>query len=306
MNAIMLGMQEGNCGTTEDLYDCWAQWVLHRRHGDDKAALERLLPVLRSQRDAILDGAELCPSDAVLDVGCGDGLLGFGALERLNTMGRVTFSDTSQALVQHCREVAAESDSLSQCAFIVTGLPSLSAIPDGSHDAAVLRSVLIYVEDKRRSFENLQRILRSGGRISLFEPINRFVLPRSIPHLWGFSVAGLEDIAAKVTQAYESCQPLDGPMLNFDERDLLRYAVDSGFMDVRLRYTVDIVRRDDPVSWTALLKFSPNPLSPILDEVLDSVLTRREREKLTECLQAQLKRPRTTATAVAYLSARTF
>ena len=41
-------------------------------------------------------------------------------------------------------------------------------------DIVTTRSVLIYVEDKRRAFEEFFRVLKPGGRISLFEPINRF------------------------------------------------------------------------------------------------------------------------------------
>jgi ubiquinone/menaquinone biosynthesis C-methylase UbiE len=34
----------------------------------------------------------------------------------------------------------------------------------------VIRSVLIYVAEKRTAFTHLHRVLRPGGRLSLFEP----------------------------------------------------------------------------------------------------------------------------------------
>jgi len=52
----------------------------------------------------------------------------------------------------------------------------LDPIQSESVDVATTRSVLIYVPDKRAAFAALHRVLRLGGRISLFEPINR---PRS-------------------------------------------------------------------------------------------------------------------------------
>ena len=61
--------------------------------------LDRLGPV----RDRVLDGAGIRPGDLVLDVGCGDGLIGLGALDR---GARVIFSDISQALLDDCRAIA--------------------------------------------------------------------------------------------------------------------------------------------------------------------------------------------------------
>jgi arsenite methyltransferase len=42
----------------------------------------------------------------VLDVGCGDGLIAFGALDRVGEEGQVIFSDISQDLLDHCRSLA--------------------------------------------------------------------------------------------------------------------------------------------------------------------------------------------------------
>jgi ubiquinone/menaquinone biosynthesis C-methylase UbiE len=54
----------------------------------------------------------------------------------------------------------------------VTAADSLTEIADRSVDVITTRSVLIYVKDKAAALREFYRVLRSGGRISLFEPIN--------------------------------------------------------------------------------------------------------------------------------------
>ena len=41
-----------------------------------------MLEQLAAVRDKVLDRADLRPGETLLDVGCGNGLIGFGALER--------------------------------------------------------------------------------------------------------------------------------------------------------------------------------------------------------------------------------
>jgi SAM-dependent methyltransferase len=59
-------------------------------------------------RDWVLDHATPKSGETVLDVGCGDGLIAFEALERVGEQGMVIFSDISQDLLDRCRVLAAE------------------------------------------------------------------------------------------------------------------------------------------------------------------------------------------------------
>ena len=63
--------------------DRWYRWLCEVRHGGDPAQLERVRQALYPVRDKVLDGAALGAGDTVLDVGTGDGLIAFGALDRL-------------------------------------------------------------------------------------------------------------------------------------------------------------------------------------------------------------------------------
>jgi ubiquinone/menaquinone biosynthesis C-methylase UbiE len=84
----------------------------------------------------------------VLDVGAGDGLIAFGALNRLGPSGRVIFSDISQDLLDHCRAAAAAEGQLDRCRYVLASAESLTGIADASVDVVTARSVLIYVKDK--------------------------------------------------------------------------------------------------------------------------------------------------------------
>src|SRR5436309_12176624 len=112
-----------------------AEWILSRRFGGDAAAGE-VLEGLRKVRDRVLDRAELLEGETLLDVGCGDGLISFGALER--GAARVIFSDVSQDLLDVSRELANGDP---RTAFVLAGAEDLSAIPDESVDVVTTRSV---------------------------------------------------------------------------------------------------------------------------------------------------------------------
>lgn len=77
--------------------DRWAEWLAERRFGGNPEARAQMLAKLARTRDMVLDRAELRADETLLDVGCGEGLIGFGALER--GAGTVIFSDISTDLL---------------------------------------------------------------------------------------------------------------------------------------------------------------------------------------------------------------
>ena len=137
----------------EPIRDRWAQWLLERRHGGDPEDLKVTMDFLIPVRDRVLRNAALTGGEILLDVGAGDGLVAFGALELVGEDGRVIFTDVSQELLDHSRSLAREMDVLDRCEFVQAPAEDLSAVDDASVDAVTTRSVLIYVRDKRRAFE---------------------------------------------------------------------------------------------------------------------------------------------------------
>lgn len=204
-------MQDIGRGAAGD--DRWAHWLRHARDGGDAQLRAAFSPELLELRDRVLAAAKTGPGDVVLDVGCGTGLVGFGALAQVGETGRVLFTDVSAALLDECRQRAAEQRAGDRCRFLRTGLPQLSEVPDASVDVVTVRSVLIYVTDKVSALTALRRVLRVGGRLGVFEPINRFDWPGPSDRLFGFDITGLEQLGDRVKQAYRGLMPDPDPML---------------------------------------------------------------------------------------------
>src|SRR5919205_896569 len=183
--------------------DRWAEWLAERRFGGDPEHRATVLSELVRTRDSVLDRAELRVGETLLDVGCGEGLIGFGALER--GAGVVIFSDISTDLLEFCREAAAGLGLEGRCRFVESPADDLEPIADESVDVVTTRSVLIYVKEKAAAFGEFARVLRPGGRISLWEPINRFGSgERRNVGFVGYPNSGLGEITAKLHALYDA------------------------------------------------------------------------------------------------------
>jgi ubiquinone/menaquinone biosynthesis C-methylase UbiE len=252
--------------------DRWAQWLLSRRDGDNATVRARHAPDLAAFRDGVLDRADLVPDDVLLDVGCGTGLIGFGALDRLGPHGHVIFSDVSQDLLEECRRIAGGDE---RCSFVQASAENLARVPDGSVDVVTTRSVLIYSDRKTAAFAEFFRVLRPGGRLSLFEPINRFVQQHRRDALFGLRGSPVDDLLAKIRDVYQvGVEEATRAMVDFDERDLLRWAVAAGFEAVELDYHAQLDVPAEPITdWEALQRVAPNPLAPTYGQAIAAALT---------------------------------
>ena len=279
--------------------DPWAEWLLKRRFGGGEPPPGSAAG-LGLVRDRVLGGVRLVEGARLLDVGAGDGLIAFGALEL--GAGKVVFSDVSDDLLEHARGLAAELGVLERCEFVHASAEDLSAFEDGSFDAVTTRSVLIYVERKREALAEFHRVLRPGGRISLFEPINRFGARFREETLWGYALDGLGELTAKVQAVYKALQPDTDPMLDFDERDLLELARDAGFLPLELELSAQVVRRP-PQNWEQFVSVAGNPKIPSLDEAMAAALSPGERDQLTSRLRPLVEAGGSISrSAVAYLT----
>ncbi|HEX3983819.1 MAG TPA: hypothetical protein VHX12_09015, partial [Acidisoma sp.] len=84
---------------SEAIFDHWGGWLLHQRHVDDGGYAPVIDAKLARDADKILDAAGLRPGSRFLDLGAGDGLLAFRALDRMAGQLRVVMADTSPAIL---------------------------------------------------------------------------------------------------------------------------------------------------------------------------------------------------------------
>ena len=288
--------------------DRWSRWLLERRDAGSAeqraAALEHLAPI----RDRVLRGAGRLDGATVLDVGAGDGLIGLEALERVGSEGRVVFSDVSDALLEHSRRAVAARGLLDRAQFVSTRAEDLAGVPGASVDVVTVRSVLIYVADKAQAFAALHRVLRVGGRVSLFEPINRLMFPEPPDRFWGYDVGAVADLADKVKAAFDRLEdPAAATMSDFDDRDLVHLAETAGFDPIHLECHVDVERGSlmRAVGLDALLDAAPSPLAPTVRESIGAALTGLERVRFVAHLERAVSEDEPfRRSVVAYLTAR--
>ncbi len=260
-----------------------------------------MLQGLARVRDKVLDRARLEPGETLLDAGCGEGVIGFGALER--GAGHVVFADASSDVLDLCREAADELEVSDRCSFVHAPLEDLDGVADGSVDVACTRSVLIYVKDKAQAFAELFRVLGPGGRSSLFEPINRFGAEARTTGFWGYPADGVAELAARVEGVYAAIQPPDDPMLDFDERDLLALAEGAAFFPLALELEAEI-GPIPPRPWEPFVNSSGNPRIPTIAEAIEQALAPDEQRRFVGHLRPLVEAGDGVArTACAYLSA---
>jgi len=270
--------------------DSWYQWIVRHRHGGDDGFRRALFQALVPMRDRLLDAAHIREGDVVLDLGTGDGLIGFGALERVGPSGRAIFNDISADLLGLCRDYAAETGVLDRCRFVLGSADDLVEIDVASVDVVTIRSVLIYVKDKAASLRECYRVLRPGGRLALFEPINRFIIAGHGRAFCGYDVSPIVHIVAKLDEFYDNIQdPVSDPMVDFDERDLLRLVTMAGFEEVHLELRADIEPRMDPQPWERYLASSGNPLVPTVGEAISRTLSNEEAALVEEHLRPRVE-----------------
>ena len=63
--------------------DVWSDWLLRRRHGDDRAYADIVSAEVSHFVDRVLEAARLAPGMTLADIGTGEGVIALRAIERI-------------------------------------------------------------------------------------------------------------------------------------------------------------------------------------------------------------------------------
>ena len=268
-----------------DLVKTWTQWLTSSRFSYmSEEQKQQTLLWLFQVRNKVLDRAKLKPDDVLIDIGTGTGLLAFGAYERFEEMGGTGKSIASDAFmdcVEECFKIA-KSCGIEEKMGFVQADASDTKLPDNSVDVVVMRSVLVHIVDKEKPIKDFFRILKPGGRISVFEPIitkNTRYYQLMTPEKYH----NYEDL--KAAEEIMVTDPND-PLMNFDEETLKTNFENAGFKNTDIEIVVQTSQyqatRDMVEPW---FNTPPSPGSPTVKEKFLRTFSEEEVDKFLEMLK---------------------
>jgi arsenite methyltransferase len=292
--------------------DVWSEWLLHRRHADDPAYHAVVKNVVQRYADQVLEAARLSPGMTLADIGAGEGILAFRAIERIGATLNVVLTDISAPMLAHAESVAAQRGISDQCTFLKCSAENFACLADSSIDVVAARAAIAYVADKAAAFNEFYRVLKPGGRISIAEPIlqDEAFFARALRRRVDTEKPQPPDQFLKLLHRWKAAQFPDteetcaaSPHVNYSERDLLNFVRGSGFSDIHLQLHIDVapslIR-----SWEIFLDSSPHPLAPSLRSVLAGQFTAAEREFFEKMVRPTVESGKNLTTdRVAYINA---
>jgi len=143
--------------------------------------------------DRVLEYAAIRAGETVLDVPAGS--LTFGALERVGDAWVITIH-SSVGQLEELRRAARDAGAAG--IQYLLGDADVLPLPDASVDVAIGCALLDSVDDVGRAAEELHRVLRAGGRVSLAERRSKRA-DLEAP----FRGAGFEDVRVRVGEERE-------------------------------------------------------------------------------------------------------
>lgn len=223
-------------------------------------------------------------------------------LEAVGPTGHLILADVSESVVRHL-----EGELLPRLADHVevlgTPVESLAGVTGESVDVVLVRSVLIYSTDLAAAFSAFSRVLKPGGRLSLFEPLWGFFAPASDPgEFFGWDLGEVAAEAEEVVSGFGT-----GPSgFVVSAALLVSAAEEAGFRLIRVAVDAEsapLAPGDDATVQQAL-HGRPNPNAPSVAEVASKVLSAGRADRFLQVLESAVRSGRgRTRSAAVYLTA---
>lgn len=115
-----------------------------------------------------LDVMQVESAGAVLDLGCGTGLVARAIAHRPAFAGRVIGIDRSSYLMAAAERLAGEEGVADRMAFH-TGDAQRVAVADATFDAVVAHTLISHVEDPLAVLREAARVVKPGGLVAVFD-----------------------------------------------------------------------------------------------------------------------------------------
>jgi ubiquinone/menaquinone biosynthesis C-methylase UbiE len=143
----------------------------------DAATLQRFIerlefrakdPTFVAYREAYLKLIDLPHAAAVLDLGCGTGVVTRAIAARDRFAGTVTGIDQSPEFIAAAERLAADAGVGDRVEFVVGDAHELD-LPAASFDAAVAHTLISHVRDPLAVLAEAARVIRPGGVVAVFD-----------------------------------------------------------------------------------------------------------------------------------------
>lgn len=262
----------------------WSEWLKDSRFQYlDEVQKEQTLRWLSQVRDKILSRANIKPGDTLIDIGAGMGLLAFGAYDILKDSGKVIISDISPDCINECKRIAAACD-IDNIEFNISSAENIN-LPDNSVDVIVIRSVLVHLIDKLSVIKEFYRILKPGGRVSVFEPI----IKSNTRYYELINPANFPDYEKLKAAEYKIMTNENDALTNFDDKSLVRDFKFAGFrnidLDLGTEQSTYLVSASTIDPW---FNTPPNPGGLTMKERFAPYLTNKEIDDYIKKLKLEL------------------
>lgn len=281
--------------------ETWSEWLKSSRFSYmNEVQKEQTLRWLAQVRDKVLDRANLKPEDTLIDIGTGTGLLSFGAYELLKGAGKVIASDLFEDCLVECKKIVESCNITDGFEFLQSSATDIK-LPDNSVDVVVMRSVLVHILDKPTAINEFYRILKSGGRISIFEPI----IKSNTKYYELINPFNFPDYDRLKEIEIEIMSDENDPLTNFDDQSLYENFKSAGFQNI----DIDINTEESTYQASASMvdpwfTTPPRPGDLTIREKYLKYLSEPEVDKFIEDLKQELDGKMITVKSLsAYISA---